>query len=739
MWLLQAATATLTHFADTSAVPGGYAILSHTWDPLGEQSFREVREITRRCRAEGLDARDHLSAKVRDCCIQAEKDGYEWVWIDTCCIDKDSSTELSEAINSMFIWYLHAEVCYAHLSDVPSGERARDWLPAFCRARWHRRGWTLQELLAPALVVFFSSDWKRLGTKNELADHLTGITSIPSSILTRQIPFSNIPVATRMTWAAQRTTTRLEDEAYCLLGLFDIHMPTLYGEDTTLFAWGDRHSAERSKSLVFDEAESSCIDGISEDTSKHFLFAPSPRNFRYALLARMFYTPRLSASAALQPYTAVQCKRRKDGQTRKAVGPFGPGYDLPTFETTNIGMKCRLPLAEIGNHTIAVLFCETDEEHVGLLLHPVAPDPERSHQTYHVGARFEDRSEGTTRYIRVVHLGADFHNLSFRGTTFRASWREFYIATAPPVAPARSVLTLVPDSVPGTPFRVPRWLYRLFTGLRLRPGSGITSSAAGLPVQVVMFANMNNVVGETIVLVLGLCHRNSLDGRPAHWATVQVSGTGPRIDVSEDGATRTRLKTAMADILERSKAGFRGWWSPSRCQHGTIESAAEPSVHTSTPIPRFPRSAHPAPHSHRGSPRIEAHVCPDDHVDFWPGWTRDFGAPARTVRLSFARCPHEPHTTRVVHAELRGRAFERLLAEHGGGVSVAVPPRPRLGGGDLRASMRSREEKGGDGAATVLGGDEEDMEEAQSGVEACSVVAAFAETVDEENGSDTVV
>ncbi|KAH9927909.1 HET-domain-containing protein, partial [Epithele typhae] len=601
MWLLQTTTATLTQFADISAVPGGYAVLSHTWMGSGEQSFRELQDIIRRCKEDGSNARDKVSEKIRRCCIQAKKDGYEWVWIDTCCIDKDSSTELSEAINSMFTWYLHAEVCYAYLSDVPSGGHPSEWLYDFIRARWHLRGWTLQELLAPALVLFFSADWEKLGTKNELADVLSLITAIPSSVLTRQTSIFSLPVATRMTWAAHRTTTRLEDEAYCLLGIFDINMPTLYGEgarafyrlqqeiakqspDTTLFAWGDRHTDEEDKMRMKVEvdhfsAENSRNLNILEDASKHFLFAPSPRNFRYVLGAPMSFTPRVSGQAALQPYTVAHYSDRKDvrldqGRKRRAVGPFGPGYDLPSFEMTNLGMKFRLPLAEVGGYTIAVLFCETNRDHVGLLLNPVSPDPACPCQTYHVGVRCNFPPESVRRYIRVVHLGADFHNLSFRGTTFRAAWREFYVATAPPIAPAHSILGLASDRVPDTPFRIPRWLFRFFTDLELFPESTVTTGADELPVQVVRFANTSNFVDMTMILVLGMCKRNSLDGRPAHWA---------------------------------SKA---------------IETLYD-------------------------------HACPGDHVDFWPGWTRGFGIPVG-VRLSFSRCPHSPIATRVLHAELVG-------------------------------------------------------------------------------------
>ena len=237
----------------------------------------------------------------------AERDGFAWVWIDTCCINKESSTELSEAINSMFAWYIHSEVCYAYLSDVPADDDMHAEDSAFRKARWHTRGWTLQELLAPALVVFYSSDWKRLGTKEELADLLEDITDIYACYLTRKESLVLASVAERMSWASNRHTTRIEDEAYCLLGLFGIVLPTLYGEgrraflrlqqeiakqsiDTSIFAWGNIYSKDEEDlppvtlQEMWDE-----YHGPSYD--ERFVFAPSPGEF---FADTIYYTPAVS-------------------------------------------------------------------------------------------------------------------------------------------------------------------------------------------------------------------------------------------------------------------------------------------------------------------------------------------------------------------------------------------------------------------------------------------------------------
>ena len=137
MWVLSTARAELHYFSDSAAVTGGYAILSHTWtqDPAGEQTFQDVQDIIKNCKARGQNPRDHVGDKIRRCCEIAESDGYDWVWIDSCCIDKTSSTELSEAINSMFNWYALSEVCYVYLEDVEDDDDPDDEDSDFQNAR----------------------------------------------------------------------------------------------------------------------------------------------------------------------------------------------------------------------------------------------------------------------------------------------------------------------------------------------------------------------------------------------------------------------------------------------------------------------------------------------------------------------------------------------------------------------------------------------------------------------------
>jgi hypothetical protein len=203
-----------------------YAILSHTWGPDNE-------ELTFKDLAEGAGKSKAGYSKIRFCGEQAASDGLQHFWVDTCCIDKSNNTELSEAINSMFRWYRDAAKCYVYLSDVSTrgldGKDQLSWELAFQKSRWFTRGWTLQELLAPVSVEFFSIEGKRLGDKKSLEQQVHKITGIPSKAL-QESPLSHFTVSARMSWAENRETKRKEDKAYSLMGIFGIYMPLLYGE-----------------------------------------------------------------------------------------------------------------------------------------------------------------------------------------------------------------------------------------------------------------------------------------------------------------------------------------------------------------------------------------------------------------------------------------------------------------------------------------------------------------------------
>jgi hypothetical protein len=204
-----------------------YAILSHTWGADTEEvSFGDLLSGTGKVK--------FGYGKIRFCEEQARRDGLQYCWVDTCCIDKSNNNELSEAINSMFRWYRNAAKCYVYLSDV-SGHASNAkfnqpfWEPAFRKSRWFTRGWTLQELTAPISVEFFSKEGELLGNKISLERNIHEITGIPIKVL-RGAALSNFSTAERLLWAEKRETTRKEDKAYSLLGIFDVHMPLIYGE-----------------------------------------------------------------------------------------------------------------------------------------------------------------------------------------------------------------------------------------------------------------------------------------------------------------------------------------------------------------------------------------------------------------------------------------------------------------------------------------------------------------------------
>ncbi|KAI6001702.1 heterokaryon incompatibility protein-domain-containing protein, partial [Pisolithus marmoratus] len=216
-----------------------YAILSHRWG--NEVSYKEMIGLMKMVEEEKEEVRQRDGyQKIIKSCEQAMKDGYKWLWIDTCCIDKRSSSELSEAINSMYRWYQNAQVCYAYLHDIHESQ----WLNMRNSFRplentslpeWFTRGWTLQELIAPKQVEFFNKDWVPIGNKQHLAPMLGGITGIPCGVLMNGMVGQGLSVAQIMSWAAERETKRVEDRAYSLMGLFGVNMPMLYGEGKKAF------------------------------------------------------------------------------------------------------------------------------------------------------------------------------------------------------------------------------------------------------------------------------------------------------------------------------------------------------------------------------------------------------------------------------------------------------------------------------------------------------------------------
>ncbi|KAI8992940.1 heterokaryon incompatibility protein-domain-containing protein [Trametes punicea] len=383
MRLLHTRTLQFELINDPRNIP--YAILSHVWtkkDHLSppEQSFRELQEIQNDYKDGPVPLDEpRLCPKIRDLCRTAQADGYEFAWLDTACIDKSSSAELQEAINSMYQWYSNANVCYAYLADVSchsSPEKLRD---EFRQSNWFRRGWTLQELIAPHTVIFLSAEWAVIGTKQRFAAEIEAVTNIDKDILTHQRTLETVSVAKRMSWASRRKTTRIEDEAYSLMGIFGVHMPTVYGvgalaffrlqeeiyrqiPDDSIFAWGPIH--DRGCDFTFSTFPQSSQPGSEEmavgisalpettDSDKRYLFAPYPKAFqdssKFAPILRSELASRLPEA----------------------------GVSYPTRTFTPFGFHARFPLVmasspEVTQLSLAILACEDTDQPRSLLALPL--------------------------------------------------------------------------------------------------------------------------------------------------------------------------------------------------------------------------------------------------------------------------------------------------------------------------------------------------------------------------------
>lgn len=288
--------------------PKRYAILSHTWEKVPESD--QTSEVLFDDFQDGSHRRNETNKpgwrKIEGVCREAKNfdKRVDYVWVDSCCINKKDVAELSESINSMFQWYAQSTVCFAYFSDAKS-----DGLDP--TSKWFTRGWTLQELVASPSVRFYNSDWQFIGDKFELSGELARITGIDKKILEATHEQSiarrlyEIPVCQKMSWASMRHTTKIEDTAYCLLGIFDIHMPLLYGErdaafkrlqeaiankynDLTILAWRSEDTkpqSHSSKHVMYYSRTSGLVGPMKNPGGRecyHGIFACSPREFKHS-------------------------------------------------------------------------------------------------------------------------------------------------------------------------------------------------------------------------------------------------------------------------------------------------------------------------------------------------------------------------------------------------------------------------------------------------------------------------
>ncbi|KAM7215943.1 Heterokaryon incompatibility protein (HET) domain containing protein [Rhypophila decipiens] len=371
MRLIRTDNLTLEEFSGDYSGP--YAILSHTWEE-GEISYQEMQAASPASRWQGAAIKKKPGyQKICNFARVAAADGFEYMWVDTCCIDKSSSAELSESINSMFRWYRKATRCYVYLADVPPGPlkdlhdaldnrvltpHARalpDMLVSvgneimerdkcrnlafsdhaiahpFYQSRWYTRGWTLQELIAPKDLVFYYSDWSPAFKKANELKLLSKITGIPRSVLETG-DCSSISVADKMRWAANRTTTRTEDMAYCLLGIFDVNMPLLYGEAEKAF-------------LRLQEEICRTSDDQTIFAWQHGTLSPSEQpiqTFKTAAEGQSFRTYRGLFARSPQEFVIT---------LNETLAPFEHPTFIPPFGSTSIGFNAQfslIPLTKVS-------------------------------------------------------------------------------------------------------------------------------------------------------------------------------------------------------------------------------------------------------------------------------------------------------------------------------------------------------------------------------------------------------
>ena len=341
-----------------------YAILSHTW------GSEEVQ-------LQDLDKKESKSragyAKITRCCALALASGWQYVWMDTCCIDKSSSAELSEAINSMYEWYHNAQVCYAHLADVSfvpplaTGDEIQ-------KSRWFTRGWTLQELLAPGTVIFYDRDWVEVGTKWSLRSEISGVTGIGYEDMANP---KRASIAAKMSWASRRQTTRLEDSAYSLLGLFDLNMPLLYGEgikkafmrlqyellqarddDESLFAWEDldlMHSGMLAQSPAAFQNSGDIVPFVNFDR-----FTRPPKVTRRLLLMNGVSPVRgVLFKGVMTSLVTLNCTRRGSFKPLGiTLAPDFPGYYMRSnpgsLVECDIARNTKEPSADFFNNSLEI-------------------------------------------------------------------------------------------------------------------------------------------------------------------------------------------------------------------------------------------------------------------------------------------------------------------------------------------------------------------------------------------------
>lgn len=334
MRLLRTRTLDLEAFYDPGTRPR-YAVLSHTWEPGRHLTYSDL----------AADPEHALSGTgselVRRACDVAQKLGHEYLWVECICVDGSSTAEVSEAVNSSFRWYQEASACLVYLADLPS--EYPDDETSWRECRWWTRAWTLPELLAPPTVRFYDEDWNFRGTKTSppILDIISHITHISEHVLRDGSLIRRTSVAKRMSWAATRKARRVEDMAYSLLGIFGVHMQTVYGEGTESFK-------RLQDEILKDTRDMSLLAWEAQPDDKRLfrgLFASSPKEFVRFISCPPEWTTPLSFAGEIQ-------------STSKGLSITAPFISYPCHSQ-------RILLLDLGTHvqqrkTALVLFRYND-------------------------------------------------------------------------------------------------------------------------------------------------------------------------------------------------------------------------------------------------------------------------------------------------------------------------------------------------------------------------------------------
>ncbi|KIK12244.1 hypothetical protein PISMIDRAFT_689642, partial [Pisolithus microcarpus 441] len=287
--------------------------------------------------------------KLQGFCAVACEWGYSWAWSDTCCIDKHSSAEVQETIGSMFAWYRQSALTIVYLSDVPD-------TGSIGSSEWFRRGWTLQELLAPRTVLFYTRNWslyKNLTSANHKKDatvlaELARATGIEPQFLYDFSPGKDNP-RSRLQWASSRLTTRPEDIAYSLFGIFNVHLPVLYGESA-------EHALGRLLTeIVSQSGDISVLDWVGEPSPFHSCFPAHITSYQ-----RLPMPPHLNAeerssaiSEGLRSFEVLSLQDVPGSPTVRSVQLRTPDSNV-LGEVHDIHSPDRVPLVRFFGRLLAL-------------------------------------------------------------------------------------------------------------------------------------------------------------------------------------------------------------------------------------------------------------------------------------------------------------------------------------------------------------------------------------------------